>query len=316
MELPEGYDTVVGERGYKLSGGEKQRIALARVLLKDPRILILDEATSALDTVSRATHPGAPSSGTMEGRTTLAIAHRLSTILRADLILVYERGRIVERGTHAELLARAACTRGSTGSSSWPISRPRLTDRRRRCGRSATRAARRRSPRCQTDAMPTHKSVELEHLGGMHFHAVPSSGHELDFDDRHSNQGGSPVETVLSALASCTAMDVISIATKKRQRIDVVPDRGERRPARRVPAGLHGDRSRPRGGGPGPRRGGDPARDRAVGHEVLPGERDAVRRRDGRPPPLPDPVDWARAPYEAEGEVVATGPYQRPDIIG
>jgi ATP-binding cassette subfamily B protein len=105
MELPMGYDTVVGERGYRLSGGEKQRIALARVLLKDPRILILDEATSALDTRSERLIQQAIER-TMRGRTTLAIAHRLSTILRADLILVYERGRIVERGTHSELLAR------------------------------------------------------------------------------------------------------------------------------------------------------------------------------------------------------------------
>ena len=104
-ELPQGYDTVVGERGYKLSGGEKQRVAIARVLLKDPRILILDEATSALDTVSERLIQAA-FERVMAGRTTIAIAHRLSTILRADQILVYERGRIVERGTHRELIAR------------------------------------------------------------------------------------------------------------------------------------------------------------------------------------------------------------------
>jgi ATP-binding cassette subfamily B protein len=105
MELDDGYDTIVGERGYKLSGGEKQRIAIARVILKDPRLLILDEATSALDThaermIQAALEP------LMKGRTTLAIAHRLSTILSADIILVVNKGEIVERGTHQELLER------------------------------------------------------------------------------------------------------------------------------------------------------------------------------------------------------------------
>jgi len=105
LQLDKGYETVVGERGYKLSGGEKQRLAIARVLLKNPKILILDEATSSLDTnaerlIQNALKP------LMEGRTTIAVAHRLSTIQQADLILVLDKGEIVEQGTHEELLER------------------------------------------------------------------------------------------------------------------------------------------------------------------------------------------------------------------
>ncbi|HEY1368849.1 MAG TPA: ABC transporter ATP-binding protein [Gaiellaceae bacterium] len=104
MELSDGYDTIVGERGYRMSGGEKQRLAIARVLLKDPRVLILDEATSALDTASERLVQSALEP-LMEGRTTIAIAHRLSTILAADVIFVLDRGHLIERGTHEELLA-------------------------------------------------------------------------------------------------------------------------------------------------------------------------------------------------------------------
>lgn len=104
-ELPDGFETMVGERGYRMSGGEKQRLAIARVIISDPRILVLDEATSALDTVNERVVQQALER-LMEGRTTVAVAHRLSTILAADVIFVVDRGQIIERGTHKELLAR------------------------------------------------------------------------------------------------------------------------------------------------------------------------------------------------------------------
>ena len=105
LEFPDGYDTVVGERGVKLSGGQKQRLSIARAILKNPPILILDEATSSLDTASEAIIQNALEN-LMENRTTFVIAHRLSTVRKADMIIVMERGKIVESGTHEELLAK------------------------------------------------------------------------------------------------------------------------------------------------------------------------------------------------------------------
>jgi putative redox protein len=162
--------------------------------------------------------------------------------------------------------------------------------------------------------MPTHKSVDLEHLGGMHFHAVPSSGHPIEFDERASNQGGSPVETILAALAACSAMDVISIATKKRQaisayRINVSGSQRDEYPQVYT--------------------------DIQVVHEVTGEDLSvaAIRRAVELSATKYCPVNamlsagatvvhhryvihgtGANA-FEAECEVIATGPYQRPDVI-
>lgn len=104
--LPQGYDTLVGERGVKLSGGERQRVAIARAILADAPVLVLDEATSSLDSVSEALIQDALER-LMDGRTTIIVAHRLSTLRAVDRILVFDKGQIVEQGSHSELLARA-----------------------------------------------------------------------------------------------------------------------------------------------------------------------------------------------------------------
>ena len=143
------------------------------MLLKDPRILILDEATSALDTVSERLIQAALER-LMEGRTTIAIAHRLSTILRADQILVYERGRIVERGTHAQLLARGGLY-------------ARLYQEQFLIPPEAVEAADRLTSR--EVSIVTVKTAEIRHEGGMRFIATTGSGHTITFDDRDRRHG-------------------------------------------------------------------------------------------------------------------------------
>ncbi|MBC7187326.1 MAG: ATP-binding cassette domain-containing protein, partial [Calditrichaeota bacterium] len=110
MEMPNGYDTVIGDRGVKVSGGEKQRLAIARAILRDPPILVFDEATSALDTESEILVQDAIKN-LLQGRTSLVIAHRLSTVRHADRIVVLHDGKIVQEGTHEELMSRGGLYR-------------------------------------------------------------------------------------------------------------------------------------------------------------------------------------------------------------
>ena len=124
--LPDGLDTVVGERGYRMSGGEKQRLAIARLLLKDPAIVILDEATSHLDSESEVAIQRALDEA-LRGRTAIVIAHRLSTIVDADRILVVDGGRIVESGTHSQLLSRGGLYCRSVPHAARPARPSRMT---------------------------------------------------------------------------------------------------------------------------------------------------------------------------------------------
>ena len=183
--LPDGYDTMVGERGLKLSGGEKQRVAIARVILKDPQILVFDEATSALDTKTER-EIQASLAEVATDRTTLVIAHRLSTVVDADEILVLDHGRIVERGNHHALLARRRRLRGDVG----PPAGGRAPRGRAGGGVNAERASRRSS----VDAARRPRSNALSRRPPARRSArAGARGDAGRIDPRRSSRGGRAV---------------------------------------------------------------------------------------------------------------------------